>query len=209
MRNRTLVLATLLVAIPAAMTACGEAGPEESAPAASPPAGDASAAPDGTAPDAASPGDPSTDDPSPPPDPAATPGDDAAPVRVWFTRGESLTPVARPDAESLREALETLLAGPTAAERSRGLDSWFSEETRGALREVRMDDGRALIDFDASLPSMIPGAGSSTGSAMLLGALDSTVFQFPSVDAVEYRLEGSCDAFWEWLQRQCEVVRRR
>jgi hypothetical protein len=34
------------------------------------------------------------------------------------------------------------------------------------------------------------------------------VFQFDWVRSVEYRLDGSCDAFWEWLQRSCQVVTR-
>lgn len=130
-------------------------------------------------------------------------------VRVWFTLGDSLVAVPRPEAgDSLRGALEALLAGPTASERSRGLDSWFGDETRGMLREVRREGGRAVVDFRGSLPSAIPGAGSSAGGRVLLGALDSTVFQFPAIQRVEYRVEGSCDAFWEWLQRECAVATR-
>ena len=55
---------------------------------------------------------------------------------------------------------------------------------------------------------LIPNATSSAGSEQLLSSLDSTVFRVPNVTAVEYRLNGSCDAFWEWLQRGCTVVRR-
>ncbi len=132
-----------------------------------------------------------------------------APVRVWFLRGEALTPAPRPDADrTVRSALESLVAGPAAEERRAGLTSWFGDDTRNALRDVRTEADRVIVDFDETLPQLIPGAGSSAGSEVLLGALDSTVFQFPGVAAVEYRLGGSCDAFWEWLQRECGVVRR-
>lgn len=183
---------SLALLMATAIVACGEPETGEGGPGADAPARDEAAAP-------------AADDTAP----AQAAQSDAAPVRVWFHRAESLVAVPRPGADpSLRGALESLLAGPTPAERSRGFDSWFEEETRDALQDVRMEGDRALIDFDASLPSAIPGAGSSAGSEVLLGALDSTVFQFPSVQAVEYRLDGSCDAFWEWLQRECAVVRR-
>lgn len=160
---------------------------------------------------------------APPPAPAASDVDEATrevdeatgepqpgePVRIWLFQDESVVAVPRPEAEpSLRSALESLVAGPTAGERSRGLSSWFGEETRGVLRGVRVDAGLAVVDFRSSLPTLIPGAGTSAGSGMLLTALDSTVFQFAAIDSVEYRLEGSCEAFWEWLQRGCGVVRR-
>lgn len=132
-----------------------------------------------------------------------------APVRVWFLSGEALVPVARPGEEAtVRSALESLVAGPTAEERGRGLSSWFGEPTRDVVSDVRVEGDRVVVDFRESLPTLIPGAGSSAGSEVLLAALDSTVFQFPAVDAVEYRLAGSCEAFWEWLQRECVVVRR-
>lgn len=99
----------------------------------------------------------------------------------------------------LAASLGALLAGPTAEERAAGLTSWFSEETAGLLRGVRIDDGHAVVDL-GDLPSVIPGASSSAGSALLLSELDATVFQFATVQTAEYRLQGSCTAFTEWLQ---------
>lgn len=130
-------------------------------------------------------------------------------VAVWFSRGE--TPVSVPRAVSRatpEAALAALLAGPTETERAQGIHSWFSEETEDALGAVEERDGLLTVDFQG-LRERIPGAGSSAGSAQLLASLDSTVFQFPGIDAVEYRLDGSCAAFWEWLQRECRVVGRR
>ena len=142
------------------------------------------------------------------PGPAAprAPGD--ATVRVWLARGEAPVAVERTVARAGPEAaLAALVAGPTPEERARGLSSWFSDATVDVLGSVERRDGLLVVDF-TGLDRLIPGAGSSAGSAQLLATLDSTVFQFPAIDSVEYRLDGSCEAFWEWLQRACQVSRR-
>lgn len=99
----------------------------------------------------------------------------------------------------LTAALTALLAGPTAQEADAGITSWFSSATAGMLRGVTLTDGRAVVDL-RDLRPVIPGAGSSAGSALLLSQLDATVFQFPTVSSVEYRIDGSCTAFTEWVQ---------
>lgn len=101
----------------------------------------------------------------------------------------------------LEGALEELLAGPTDAEEAEGYSSWFSEETRGMLESVRIEDRTAHVAFDAGLPETIPGASSSAGSTVLLAALDQTVTQFSTVEEAVYSLDGDVDAFYEWLQR--------
>lgn len=132
-------------------------------------------------------------------------------VTVFLTRGEEIVPVVRTVPRTtgvLRAALEQLLAGPTAQDRSAGLTSMFSEATAGMLGDVTIGtDGTAVVDF-ADLRPVLPDASTSTGSDILLGQLDATVFQFPTVTAVDYRINGSCQAFWEWLQRSCHVVAR-
>lgn len=145
------------------------------------------------------------DSPGPPPDSLTLPAD-SSPAPSGPTTPS--TQAQSPGVDSLRAALEKLVAGAPGGERTGGTHSWFSEETRDVLRGVELEAGRAVVDFDPGLPGMIPGANSSAGSDMLLSALDSTVFQFPGVDSVEYRLGGSCPAFWEWLQRECVMVTR-
>jgi hypothetical protein len=130
-------------------------------------------------------------------------------VQVWFSVDEEPVPAQRRvGGAPLDGALRALVVGPTPEERADGMRSWFSRETRGVLRRVRAEDGDVVVDFREDLPTLIPGASSSAGSEQLLMALDSTMFQFDWVRSVEYRLEGSCDAFWEWLQRSCQVVTR-
>jgi hypothetical protein len=131
-------------------------------------------------------------------------------VRIHFSRGDSAVPVERTvvaENAGLETSLELLLRGPTAAERRAGLTSWFSDATAGALRSVTVRGDTAVVNL-ADLRALIPNASSSAGSAMLLRELNATVFQDPAIRAVEYRMEGSCAAFWEWLQYGCRIVSR-
>lgn len=108
-------------------------------------------------------------------------------------------------AVALRRALEQRLRGdgPRAADGH----TWFSAETAGALRDVSVADGHATVDFE-DLSALIPNASSSAGSALLLDELNSTVFSIADIESVEYRMEGSCARFWEWLQYDCQTVQR-
>lgn len=185
-----LLLACLVLA------ACGEAGHDSDLPKQTGPAPT-----DGTSADTVL---------SAPPD-RATDHTETLTVRLYFTRGEEPEPVEREiprETGVLRATLEAQLRGPTAAEREAGLFSWFSDDTAGMLRDVRLDDtGRAVVDF-RDFSRIISGASASAGSRILLNELNHTVFQFESVRSVEYRIEGSCDAFWNWIQAECTVVER-
>ena len=122
-------------------------------------------------------------------------------------------PVGRPAPAAdpvirLEAAVRGLLGGPTPQEREAGYISLFSEQTALALNSVELDaDNVAIVDF-ADLRVVMNNASTSTGSQILLAQLEATVFQIPEVTAVEYRINGSCDTFWAWLQRACEVVPR-
>lgn len=131
-------------------------------------------------------------------------------VSVYFTRDEAPVPVSRqvPADDRIRGALEQLLQGPTPEEQAAGIFSFFSSETTGMLRSVALDErGRATIDF-ADFRDVIPNASSSAGSAILLAELHATLFQFPDVREVDYRIDGSCELFWNFLQRDCGIVTR-
>jgi hypothetical protein len=99
----------------------------------------------------------------------------------------------------LKASLTALLGGPNTAETNARITSWFSAETAEMLRSVNLEGGHAVVDF-RDLRDAIPNASTSAGSARLLEELDATVFQFPSVTTAEYRINGSCEAFTEWLQ---------
>jgi spore germination protein GerM len=132
--------------------------------------------------------------------------DDATPP--WETH-----PVPRPTQAAdlvsrLEAALVGLLAGPTEAEQAAGYTSLFSERTAGALNGVSLGlDGTAVADLGDIRPFMGT-ASTSAGMQFFLSQLNATVFQFEEVAAVEYRINGSCQAFWEWLQSTCMLVDR-
>lgn len=142
--------------------------------------------------------------------PTGQPGPSEMDVLVFFSCGdgsasspEELFEQTRPASRRvvrtpsvLAAALEALVAGPTRVERGVGFASSFSSATAGSVRGVNVEDGLAIVDL-TRLPD---NASTSAGSAYLLAELRSTVFQFPSVTALELRLEGSCEAFNEALQ---------
>ena len=109
----------------------------------------------------------------------------------------------------LESALRALLEGPTRDEAAAGFTSWFSSQTAQSLNSVAVsDDGRAAVNF-ADFSALIPNASTSNGSRMLLAELNTTTFQFAEIASVEYRFDGSCDAFWTWLQAgSCQVAAR-
>ena len=129
-------------------------------------------------------------------------------IKVFFIYGGSQTSLGKPTAVerqvpkadvSIRTALDELLKGPTAEERTAGYHSWFSEKTAGMVKGVSLHDGLAIVDF-ANFSGIIPSASSSAGSQELLGELGATVAQFTNVRQIEYRFDGSNKAFMEWLQ---------
>jgi len=128
---------------------------------------------------------------------------------VFFhDRNGKLVEVARESGHTpgvLRAALESLFAGPQA-EDGAGITSVFSTKTTGLLAGVTLrPDGTAVVDINDTVDN----ANSSEGSRILLEELNATVFQFSTVKRVEYRLKGSCDAFWQWLQYgDCRTVPR-
>lgn len=132
-------------------------------------------------------------------------------VTVFFTcNADTVVPAYRLAPAStgvLRAALDQLLAGPTPAERTAGLGSWFSSDTAGMVASVSVSNGKAVVNF-RDLRAIIPNASTSAGSQLLLAQLDATVFQFSTVRSVEYRIDGSCSRFFEWLQLACAVRSR-
>ena len=84
-------------------------------------------------------------------------------VRVFFTSGEQLAPVVRAvpsSGDQVTAAIRWLLAGPTAGERRRSLDSAVPSGTR--LRSVTVDDGTATIVLDGRFAT---GAGTTRALA--------------------------------------------
>jgi hypothetical protein len=139
------------------------------------------------------------------------PPDDVSTVQVVFSCDEAAVGTWRPlpddRTDTVRFALEALLHGPTPQEQETGLSSFFSAETAGMLRDVEVREGVAYIDFH-DFSGVMPNASSSAGSQQLLDQIAGTVFQFDAIREAELSFNGGCDAFWTWLQRSCQRLRR-
>lgn len=130
----------------------------------------------------------------------------------YSKNGYKATAIPDPPEQSERGQLmytiRQLVVGVPEKARSEGLGSVFDESTRGVLLDVHLAGRRAIVNF-RDFTQIIPQAGTTQGGAVLLTQLNATIFQFPSVNEIEYRFEGSCDAFWKWQQAEyCQLVTR-
>jgi hypothetical protein len=109
-------------------------------------------------------------------------------LEVWFARGGDLVPVQRthqPTQLMATAAVEALLAGPTAAERSSGITSAVPARTR--LLGISIHSGVATVDLTSEYQS---GRGSLSMQTRL-GQVVYTLTQFPTVQKVRFRLDGT------------------
>lgn len=92
---------------------------------------------------------------------------------------------ARHREELLRAALEALLAGPTSAERARGIGTEIPGGTR--LRSLTVKEGIAIVDLTEAVAS-------GGGSSSMQGRLWQIVYtgtQLPGVGQVRLLIEGT------------------
>lgn len=111
-----------------------------------------------------------------------------ASLEVWFVRGEKLVSVTRIHGATPRvatAAIESLLAGPTSAESSSGLESAIPAGTR--LLGISISRGVAIVDLTSEYQS----GGGSLSMQVRLGQVVYTLTQFPTVKAVSFRLDGT------------------
>lgn len=105
-------------------------------------------------------------------------------------------------ADPVRAAFDELVGGPTQEEIDLGAASFFSPASAGTVRSADLRRGLLVVDFD-DFRDQLANASSSCGSEQLLAELQATAFQFPQVERVRFEIDGSCDAFMNWLQREC------
>jgi Sporulation and spore germination/Immunoglobulin-like domain of bacterial spore germination len=109
-------------------------------------------------------------------------------LEVWFSRDNGLVAVRRQHAPTqlvATSAMKALLDGPTAAERSAGLTSAVPEGTR--LLGIAIRDGLATVDLTSEYQS----GGGALSMQTRLGQVVYTLTQFPTVQKVRFRLDGS------------------
>lgn len=105
---------------------------------------------------------------------------------AWFLKGDFLYVVRREAPVTPRvaqTAIESLLEGPSPAEGS-GLATAIPAGTE--LLGVAVDDGLARVDLSSSFDD----GGGSTAMLARLAQVVFTLTQFPTVDAVEFQIDG-------------------
>lgn len=141
-------------------------------------------------------------------------GEDETLLRVFFNCGTAAEPSGatfvyrRVPATSrvLTNTFRQLIRGPNDGERSRGFGSFFDGTV--TIESVSLSEGRAIIDF-GDLEGIADRFTSEQAVEFFLANLGANAFQFSSVQAVEYRADGNCTAFWELMGGdQCEVISR-
>ncbi|HYX89655.1 MAG TPA: Gmad2 immunoglobulin-like domain-containing protein [Gaiellaceae bacterium] len=109
-------------------------------------------------------------------------------LEVWFAKGGHLVPVRRLHATTLRvatAATEALLAGPSKGERAAGVETAIPSGTR--LLGIAIHGGVATVD----LTSEYQAGGGSRSMQTRLGQVVYTLTQFPTVQKVRFRLDGT------------------
>jgi hypothetical protein len=190
-RNRLLRALTLIAAI-AVVAACGPGTGDLGSVATPPPT-------TGPSLDVPSPEPTPGGTPSPKPDGSVGPSPTASPVETTtirayffvgsFTHDAGLVPVLReiPRTQAVgAAAVNALLAGPNEAELA-GRPAMYTTVPEGTrLLGLTIDDGVATVDLSREFES-------GGGTASVLGRLAQVVYtltQFPTVDAVSFKLDG-------------------
>ena len=191
-------LGTLAPSSPSAAPPAGSGGPDvrpgSGSPGSGSPGSGASPSPSGGAPSTA----PSTAASTPPPA-SQPPSGTTAPtgttiVRAYFHLGgdvgsEGLVPVLReiPQTQAVaRAAIEALLAGPAGRELMDGAGISTAIPDGTELLGVTIENGLATVDLSGEFAS----GGGSAGSMIRLAQVTYTLTQFPTVQGVNFRVDG-------------------
>lgn len=109
-------------------------------------------------------------------------------LEAWFVRDGALVAARRthaPTAAVATAAMSDLLDGPTAGESAVGMTSAVPSGTR--LLGINIADGVATVD----LTSEFQAGGGATSLQTRLGQVVYTLTQFPTVQKVRFRLDGT------------------
>lgn len=112
--------------------------------------------------------------------------------------------------DPIRATLNEAVKGPSGAERVEGIaGSFLSERTALMVRNVELEGSRLIVDFYPFVRSpMISNVSTSTGGMIFNTILSANLFQFPEVEEIEYRVDGSCSAYWAIFEADCSIQTR-
>lgn len=108
-----------------------------------------------------------------------------------------------PAVERLEIALRAILDGPSELERGVGMRPIVPEGSDELLALVSLaDDGLAEIDFTPTLRD-VNNLSTTAAGGTFVTALRETAFELDEVTALELRIEGDCQAFFEHFESMC------
>lgn len=119
--------------------------------------------------------------------PSSPSGSGSVTYDVWFTKGEHLFVTRRTEPFTVavgRAALQSLLSGPSSAERAAGVGTAVPSGTK--LLDLNIEDGIATVDLSGTFDD----GGGSLSEGMRLAQVVYTITQFPTVQGVNFRLDG-------------------
>jgi hypothetical protein len=125
---------------------------------------------------------------------------DLATGQVWVYRAIPKTDLV------LTATLREMVKGVDTDEVALGFRSPFPEGAEGSSLGTSISDGTAYLEFSAAV--FPEGVDTPEGAQIFLSTLNANVFKFDTIQAVEYRLGGSCDAFWQQLGSNCQTITR-
>ena len=108
----------------------------------------------------------------------------------------------------LTTTMRELVKGVDDEEVALGYRSPFPDDADGSFLGATIDreEGRAFLEFTNDV--FPDGVDTPEGAQIFLSTLNANVFKFDNIRSVEYRLSGSCDAFWQQLGGSCEIITR-
>ena len=116
-----------------------------------------------------------------------TAGQDTITVNVYYSRDEMICAAARSIPETQQvgaAAMQALLQGPTSAEQEWGMVTSIPEGT--TFLGLNIEDGVATVDLSKEYAS----GGGTLSMLMRLAEVVFTLTQFPTVDGVDFKLDG-------------------
>lgn len=118
---------------------------------------------------------------------STTPAEDTMTIRVYFSRDEKICAASRviPKTQQVgAAAMRALLEGPTEIEKQGGMGSSIPKGTTFLGLEIK--DGIATVDLSKEYSS----GGGSLSMMMRLAEVVFTLTQFPTVEGVNFKLDG-------------------
>ncbi len=122
--------------------------------------------------------------------------------QVWVYRAVAPTDLV------LTTTMKEMVNGLTEEEAALGYRSPFPDTAPGSFLGATIDreEAKAFLEFTTDV--FPDGVDTPEGAQIFLSTLNANVFQFGTINQVEYRLGGSCDAFWQQIGGSCEVITR-